>query len=123
MEAVREAAGHPRAFKRMAITAGGTMVTEVRQASLVSRVLIADSIDLTARGYMFDGLVTLVACDKTIPGAAMGLLRLNIPSLILYGGSLMPGKLGGKLLSLQDVFEAVGANPAGQIPDPALYSL
>jgi dihydroxy-acid dehydratase len=122
-EGVRAAGGTPMEFNTIAISDGVTMGTEGMKASLVSRDLIADSIELTARGYMFDGLVTLVACDKTIPGAAMGLLRLNIPSLILYGGSIMPGKLGDKLLSIQDVFEAVGANAAGKITDAELLAI
>src|SRR5258708_6712991 len=86
-EGIRAAGGTPMEFNTIAISDGVTMGTEGMKASLVSRDLIADSIELTARGYMFDGLVAMVACDKTIPGAAMALLRLNVPSLILYGGS------------------------------------
>src|SRR5215210_3378803 len=90
-EGIRAAGGTPMEFNTIAISDGVTMGTEGMKASLVSRDLIADSIELTARGYMFDGIVSLVACDKTIPGAAMALLRLNVPGLILYGGTIMPG--------------------------------
>src|SRR3981081_2702219 len=107
-EGVRAAGGTPMEFNTVAISDGITMGTEGMKASLVSRDLIADSIELVARGHMFDGIIALVACDKTIPGAAMALLRLNVPGLVLYGGSIMPGKLGGKDLTIQDVFEAVG---------------
>ena len=120
---VRAAGGTPMEFNTIAISDGITMGTEGMKASLVSRDLIADSIELTARGYMFDGLVCLVACDKTIPGAAMACLRLNVPSVVLYGGSILPGKLNGKELSIQDVFEAVGARAAGKITDAELKEI
>ena len=122
-EGIRAAGGTPMEFNTVTISDGITMGTEGMKASLVSRDLIADSIELTARGYMFDGIVAMVACDKTIPGAAMALLRLNIPSLILYGGSILPGKLGDRELSIQDVFEAVGANAAGKISDAELLAI
>ena len=122
-EGVRAAGGTPMEFNTIAISDGVTMGTEGMKASLVSRDLIADSIELTARGYMFDGLVHLVACDKTIPGAAMAALRLNIPSVVLYGGSILPGVLNGKELSIQDVFEAVGACAAGKITDCELKEI
>ena len=122
-EGIRAAGGTPMEFNTIAISDGITMGTEGMKASLVSRDLIADSIELTARGYMFDGIVSLVACDKTIPGAAMALLRLNIPSLVLYGGTIMPGKLNGKDLTVQDVFEAVGACAAGRITDAQLKDI
>ncbi|MFN0106895.1 MAG: dihydroxy-acid dehydratase [Bryobacteraceae bacterium] len=122
-EGVRAAGGTPMEFNTIAISDGVTMGTEGMKASLVSRDLIADSIELTARGYMFDGIVAMVACDKTIPGAAMALLRLNVPGLILYGGSILPGKLGNRELSIQDVFEAVGANAAGKISDAELLAI
>jgi dihydroxy-acid dehydratase len=122
-EGIRAAGGTPMEFNTIAISDGITMGTEGMKASLVSRDLIADSIELTARGYMFDGIVSLVACDKTIPGAAMALLRLNIPSLVLYGGTIMPGKLNGKDLTVQDVFEAVGACAAGRITDAQLKEI
>src|SRR6201988_3949102 len=98
-EGVRKAGGTPMEFNTIAISDGITMGTEGMKASLVSRDLIADSIELTARGYMFDGIIALVACDKTIPGAAMALLRLNIPGLVLYGGSILPGHYQGRDLT------------------------
>ncbi|HUQ91253.1 MAG TPA: dihydroxy-acid dehydratase [Bryobacteraceae bacterium] len=122
-EGVRAAGGTPMEFNTIAISDGITMGTEGMKASLVSRDLIADSIELCARGYMFDGIIALVACDKTIPGAAMALLRLNIPGLVLYGGSILPGKLHGRDLTIQDVFEAVGANASGKISDAELLAI
>ncbi len=120
---IRAAGGTPMEFNTVAISDGTTMGTEGMRASLVSRDLIADSIELCARGYFFDGLICMVACDKTIPGAAMALLRLNIPGVILYGGTIMPGKRNGIDLTLQDVFEAVGANAAGKISDEELLDI
>lgn len=122
-EGVRKAGGTPMEFNTIAISDGITMGTEGMKASLVSRDLIADSIELCTRGYMFDGLVALVACDKTIPGAAMALLRLNVPSVLLYGGTIMPGHLNGRELIVQDVFEAVGAHAAGKITDAELLAI
>src|SRR6266849_1822429 len=122
-EGIRKAGGTPMEYNTIAISDGITMGTEGMKASLVSRETIADSIELVARGHMFDGIIALVACDKTIPGAAMALLRLNVPGLVLYGGSIMPGKLGGKDLTIQDVFEAVGANAAGKISDADLLAV
>src|SRR5215469_16946863 len=119
---IRRAGGTPMEFNTVAISDGVTMGTEGMKASLVSRDLIADSIELVARGHMFDGIVALVACDKTIPGAAMGLLRLNVPGLILYGGSILPGKHNGHDITIQTVFEAVGANAAGKISDEELLA-
>ncbi len=120
---VRAAGGTPMEFNTVAISDGVTMGTEGMKASLVSRDLIADSIELVARGHMFDGIVTLVACDKTIPGGAMALLRLNTPGVVLYGGSIMPGHYQGRDLTVQDVFEAVGANAAGKITDEELLAI
>src|SRR4051794_14996521 len=120
---VREAGGTPMEFNTIAISDGVTMGTEGMKASLVSRDLIADSIELVARGHMFDGIVALVACDKTIPAAAMALLRLNIPGVVLYGGSILPGKYNGRDLTVQDVFEAVGAHSAGRIDDAELLAI
>lgn len=120
---VREAGGTPMEFNTIAISDGVTMGTEGMKASLVSRDLIADSIELVARGHMFDGIVALVACDKTIPGAAMALLRLNTPGVVLYGGSILPGHYHGRDLTVQDVFEAVGANAAGRISDDELLAI
>ncbi len=122
-EGVRAAGGTPMEFNTIAISDGVTMGTEGMKASLVSREVIADSIELVARGHMFDGVIALVACDKTIPAAAMALLRLNIPGVILYGGSIMPGHYQGRDLTVQDVFEAVGANAAGRISDAELLAI
>jgi dihydroxy-acid dehydratase len=122
-DGIRAAGGTPMELNTVAISDGVTMGTEGMKASLVSRDLIADSIELVARGHMFDGLVALVACDKTIPGGAMALLRLNIPGLVLYGGSILPGRYNNKDLTIQDVFEAVGANAAGRISDDELLSI
>ncbi len=120
---VRAAGGTPMEFNTIAISDGVTMGTEGMKSSLVSREVIADSIELVARGHMFDGIVALVACDKTIPGAAMALLRLDTPGVILYGGSIMPGHYHGRDLTVQDVFEAVGANAAGRITDQELLDI
>src|SRR4029434_5183141 len=105
------------------ISDGITMGTEGMRASLVSREVIADSIELVARGNGFDGLVVLVGCDKTIPAAAMALARLNIPGLVLYGGSIAPGRFDGRSVTIQDVFEAVGAHGAGRMSDSELARL
>src|ERR1700680_4410757 len=102
---VRAGGGTPMEFNTIAISDGITMGTEGMKASLVSREVIADSIELVARGYGFDGLVVLVGCDKTIPAAAMALARLNTPGLVLYGGSIAPGRWGGREVTIQDVFE------------------
>jgi dihydroxy-acid dehydratase len=120
---IRKAGGTPMEYNTIAISDGITMGTEGMKASLVSRDLIADSIELVARGHMFDGIVALVACDKTIPGAAMALLRLNIPGLVLYGGSILPGHYKGRDLTIQDVYEAVGANAAGKMSDEELLAI
>src|SRR5882757_7775656 len=120
---IREAGGTPMEFNTIAISDGVTMGTEGMKTSLLSRDLIADSIELVARGHMFDGIVALVACDKTIPGAAMALLRLNIPGIVLYGGSILPGRHKGHDITIQDVFEAVGANAAGKISDFELLEI
>src|SRR5437588_10932822 len=122
-EGIRAAGGTPMEFNTIAISDGVTMGTEGMKASLVSREIIADSIELLVRGHMFDGIVALVACDKTIPGAAMALLRLNIPGVILYGGTIMPGKHNGHDITIQDVFEAVGANARGRMSDAELRDI
>lgn len=122
-EGVRAAGGTPMEFNTVAVSDGITMGTEGMKTSLVSRDMIADSIELMGRGYMFDAIVALVACDKTIPGAAMGLARLNIPGLVLYGGSIMPGVYKGKEITIQHVFEAIGANAAGRITDEELKEI
>ena len=122
-EGIRAAGGTPMEFNTIAISDGETMGTEGMRASLVSRELIADSIELVCRGQLFDAVVAVVGCDKTIPGAAMALARLNIPGLVLYGGTIAPGNYRGRDVSIQDVFEAVGANAAGQITDDELNEL
>ncbi len=122
-EGVRAAGGTPMEFNTVAISDGITMGTEGMKASLISRELIADSIELMGRGYMFDAMVALVGCDKTIPGAAMGLTRLNIPSLMLYGGSIMPGRWRGRDITIQHVYEAIGAAAAGRISDDDLREI
>ncbi|MDQ2857052.1 MAG: dihydroxy-acid dehydratase [Candidatus Eremiobacteraeota bacterium] len=120
---VREAGGTPMEFNTIAISDGITMGTEGMKASLVSRELIADSIELVGRGHMFDAIVALTACDKTTPGAAMALVRLNVPALILYGGSIAPGKLDGRDLTIVDVYEAIGSHAAGKISDAELQAI
>jgi len=122
-EGIRAAGGTPMEFNTIAISDGETMGTEGMRASLVSREIIADSIELVCRGQMFDAVVCVVGCDKTIPAAAMALARLNLPGLVLYGGTIAPGNYKGKDVTIQDVFEAVGANAAGKMTDAELYEL
>jgi dihydroxy-acid dehydratase len=114
---VRAAGGTPLEFNTVSISDGITMGSAGMKASLVSREVIADSIELVARGNLFDALVVLVGCDKTIPGAAMALARLDIPGVILYGGSIAPGRVRGRDVTIQDVFEAVGSHAAGRMSD------
>ena len=120
---VRSAGGTPMEFNTIAISDGESMGTEGMKASLVSREIIADSIELVGHGYLFDAMVALVGCDKTIPGAAMALTRLGLPGLVLYGGTIQPGGLHGRPVTIQDVFEAVGAHAAGKITDEQLIEL
>ena len=120
---IREAGGTPMEFNTVSISDGITMGSEGMKASLVSREVIADSIELVARGNLFDGIVVLVGCDKTIPGGVMALVRLNIPGLVLYGGSIAPGQWEGKDVTIQDVFEAVGTHAAGNMTDEQLCAL
>ena len=122
-EGVRAAGGTPIEYNTIAVSDGIAMGTEGMKASLISREVIADSIELTARGYLFDAVVALSGCDKTIPGTVMALTRLNVPSLMLYGGSIMPGQSGGKDITIQDVFEAVGAKAAGRMDDETFRSI
>ena len=122
-EGIRQAGGTPMEFNTISISDGITMGTEGMKASLVSREVIADSIELVGRGHMFDGIVALVGCDKTIPAAAMALLRLNVPGIVLYGGSIAPGRYKGHDVTVLDVFEAVGANAAGKMSDEDLREL
>jgi dihydroxy-acid dehydratase len=122
-EGVRAAGGTPMEFNTVAISDGITMGTEGMRASLVSREVIADSIELVARGHMFDAVVALSGCDKTIPGCVMALARLDVPSLMLYGGSIAPGRWRGRDVTIQDVFEAIGAHAAGDMSDADLADL
>jgi dihydroxy-acid dehydratase len=122
-EGVRAAGGTPMEFNTVAVSDGITMGTEGMRASLVSREVIADSIELVARGHMFDAVVALSGCDKTIPGCVMALARLDVPSLMLYGGSIAPGRHKGRDVTIQDVFEAVGAHAAGSMSDEELSEL
>jgi dihydroxy-acid dehydratase len=122
-EGVRAAGATPMEFNTISVSDGVTMGTEGMKASLVSREVIADSIELVARGHLFDAVIALVGCDKTIPGAAMALMRLNVPSLVLYGGSIGPGRFEGRDVTIQDVFEAVGAHDAGKMSSERLSRL
>jgi dihydroxy-acid dehydratase len=122
-QGVRAAGGTPMEFNTVAISDGITMGTQGMKTSLVSREVIADSIELTARGYQFDAIVALSACDKTIPGCVMALARLDIPSVMLYGGSIAPGRWHDRDVSIQDVFEAIGAHAAGDMSEEELRSL
>src|SRR5436190_16022772 len=122
-EGVREAGATPYEFNSIAISDGITMGTEGMKTSLVSREVIADSIELTARGYQFDAVVALSGCDKTIPGAVMALVRLDVPAVMLYGGSIAPGRWRGRDVTIQDVFEAIGAHAAGDLSDEDLHEL
>src|ERR1700744_4216350 len=122
-QGIREAGGTPMEFNTVTISDGITMGTEGMKASLISREVIADSVELVARGNQFDGLVAIAGCDKNMPGTVMALARLDIPSLMLYGGSIAPGHLNGKDLTVQDVFEAVGAHAAGKLDDAGLEAV
>jgi len=120
---VRQAGGTPMEFNTVSISDGITMGAEGMRTSLVSREIIADSVELVARGNHFDGLVVLVGCDKTIPGAVMAVARLNLPSVVLYGGSIAPGSFRGRDVTIQDVFEAVGAHSRGKLSDSDLKEI
>ncbi len=122
-EGVRAARGTPMEFNTVAISDGVTMGTEGMKASLISREIIADSIELVGRGHMFDAVVALVGCDKTIPAAAMALIRLNVPGIVLYGGSIAAGYFRGRDVTIGDVYEAIGANAAGLMTDEDLKQL
>src|SRR5512132_1101679 len=122
-EGIRAAGGTPMEFNTIAISDGVTMGTEGMKTSLISREVIADSIELLVRGHMFGGIVALVACDKTIPAAAMALLRANVPGVIMYGGTILPGRHKGHDITIQDVFEAVGAAARGRITDEELKEI
>jgi len=122
-QGIRDAGGTPMEFNTVSISDGITMGSEGMRTSLVSREVIADSMELVARGNLFDGLVALVGCDKTIPGAVMALARLDLPGLVFYGGSIDPGFYDGRSLTIQDVFEAVGAHARGTMSDAELLAV
>ncbi|HEY0784882.1 MAG TPA: dihydroxy-acid dehydratase [Acidobacteriaceae bacterium] len=122
-QGIREAGGTPMEFNTITISDGITMGTEGMKASLISREVIADSVELVARGNLFDGLVAIAGCDKNLPGTVMALARLDIPSLMLYGGSIAPGRLGERDLTIQDVFEAIGSHAAGKLDDAGLEAV
>jgi len=122
-QGIRAAGGTPLEFNTVSISDGITMGTEGMRTSLVSREVIADSIELVTRGNLFDALVVLVGCDKTIPGGVMALARLNIPGLVLYGGSIAPGQFEGHAVTIQDVYEAIGKHARGGMTDAQLKSL
>lgn len=120
---VRAAGGTPMEFNTVAISDGVTMGTEGMKTSLISREVIADSVELVGRGHMFDGIIALGACDKTLPGLSMALARLNVPGFVLYGGTIMPGYWRGQEVTVQSVYEAIGANAAGKMSDADLLDL
>ncbi len=120
---IREAGGTPMEFNTVAVSDGVSMGTEGMRGSLISREVIADSMELVTRGHLFDGLVCLVGCDKTLPGAAMALARLDLPGLVLYNGSIAPGRFEGRDVTIQDVFEGVGAHAAGTMSATKLHEL
>ena len=122
-EGIRAAGGTPMEINTISVSDGVSMGTEGMKGSLISREVIVDSIEVAARGHSFDGLVILVACDKTIPAGAMALARLNIPGLTFYTGSILPGLHNGKKVTVQDVYEAVGAHAAGKISEDDLRAL
>ena len=122
-DGIRKAGGTPLEFNTVSISDGITMGTEGMKASLISREVIADSIELVTRGNLFDALVILVGCDKTIPGGIMALARLNVPGLILYGGSIAPGEFEGHPVTIQDVYEAIGSHSSGKMSDARLLAL
>jgi dihydroxy-acid dehydratase len=122
-DGIRRAGGTPMEFNTVAVSDGVSMGTTGMRASLVSREVIADSIELVAEGHLLDGIVCLVGCDKTIPAAVMALARLDIPGLVFYNGSIAPGRFRGRDVTIQDVFEAVGAHAAGKMTDEDVLEL
>ncbi|HEV8669858.1 MAG TPA: dihydroxy-acid dehydratase, partial [Candidatus Limnocylindria bacterium] len=120
---VREAGGTPVEMNTIAVSDGIAMGTEGMKASLISRELVADSIELVTRGHLLDALVCVSGCDKTIPGTVMALARLDIPGLMVYGGSIMPGRFQGKDVTIGDVYEAVGRHAVGKMTDEELHEL
>jgi dihydroxy-acid dehydratase len=122
-QGIRESGGTPMEFNTIAVSDGVSMGTEGMKASLISREVIADSIELVVRGHLLDGVVCLVGCDKTIPGAAMALARLDVPGLVFYNGTIYPGTYKGRDLTIVSVFEAVGAYRAGKLSLEELYEI
>ena len=122
-DGIRAAGGTPIEFNTISVSDGVSMGTTGMRASLISREVIADSIELVAAGHLFDGLVCLVGCDKTIPAAVMALARLDIPGLVFYNGSIAPGRYQDRDVTIQDVFEAVGARAAGRMTDEEVHAL
>ena len=120
---VKSGGGTPREFCTITVTDGIAMGHEGMRSSLVSREVIADSVELTMRGHCYDALVGIAGCDKSLPGMMMSMLRLNVPSVFLYGGSIMPGKFHGQDVTVVDVFEGVGQHSAGKMPDDDLCLL
>src|SRR2546423_3606900 len=122
-EGIREAGGTPVEFNTIAVSDGIAMGTEGMKASLISREVVADSIELVARGHLLDALVCISGCDKTIPGTVMALARMDIPGLMVYGGSIMPGRFQGKDVTIGDVYEAIGRHAVGKMNDKELDEL
>src|SRR5213080_4612082 len=122
-EGIRESGGTPIEFNAISVSDGVSMGTTGMRASLISRDLIADSIELVVEGHLLDGLVCLVGCDKTIPGAVMALARLDVPGLVFYNGSIAPGRFRGRDVTIQDVFEAIGAHAAGTMSEGEVHAL
>jgi dihydroxy-acid dehydratase len=120
---VKAAGGTPREFTTITVTDGIAMGHQGMKSSLVSREVIADSVELTMRGHCYDALVGLAGCDKSLPGMMMAMVRLNVPSVFMYGGTILPGRFRGKDVTVQDVYEAVGSYQAGQISEDELRAL
>src|SRR4051812_26621665 len=122
-EGVKAARGTPREFTTITVTDGIAMGHQGMKSSLASRDAIADTVELTMRGHSYDAMVTLAGCDKSLPGMMMAMLRLNVPSVFMYGGSILPGKYKGRDVTVVDVFEAVGQHAAGKMSDEELHEL
>src|SRR5512134_3957797 len=120
---VAAAKGTPREFCTITVTDGIAMGHQGMKSSLPSREVIADSVELTMRGHCYDALVGLAGCDKTLPGMMMAMVRLNVPSIFIYGGSILPGRYQGRDVTVQDMFEAVGQHAAGRMSDEELHAL
>src|SRR5205085_4842135 len=122
-DGIRAAGGTPVEFNTVSVSDGVSMGTTGMRASLISREVIADSIELVVEGHLLDGLVCIVGCDKTIPAGVMALARLDVPGLVFYNGSIAPGRYEGRDVTIQDVFEAVGARAAGRMTDDDVHAL